>query len=83
MKHSNYIFRLREDKKLWLTYSDKDGTEIDKGMKRNIKLKYPSKDSDAIDGFKEGIFEGYLSTDRVNKIFIERDLEGNTMGRAL
>jgi hypothetical protein len=31
----------------------------------------------------EGIYEGYLSTDRKHKIFIERNEDGKTCGRAL
>ena len=74
MKHDNYIFELRDDKEYWLTYSIKDGVEIDKSMKRNIKLIYKG---------KENIFEGYLSNDRLHKIFIEKDEDGNTPGRVL
>lgn len=70
----NYIFELREDGVQWLIYSIKDGVEIDKDMKRNIKLHYNG---------KEAIFEGYLSTDRLHKVFIQKDADGNPAGRVL
>jgi uncharacterized protein (DUF433 family) len=68
MKKSNYIFKLREDTKKWLVYSIKDGVEIDKSMKRSLLVKY------TLNGeIVEAIFEGYLTTDRKHKIFIEKD----------
>lgn len=74
MTVDNYVFELREDDDMWLVYSIKDGNELDRDMKRNIKLHYNG---------KEAIFEGYLSNDRLNKIFIAKDEEGVTQGRAL
>lgn len=78
MKKSNYIFKLRDDDKKWLTYSIKDGVEIDKAMKRNLLVKY------LLNGeIVEAIFEGYLTTDRKHKIFIEKDTKGKANGRVL
>lgn len=74
MDRDNYIFEMRDDDAYWLIYSMKDDVEIDKAMKRNIKLFYND---------KEAIFEGYLSTDRLHKVFIQKDEEGNTRGRVL
>jgi uncharacterized protein (DUF433 family) len=78
MDVDNYIFEQRADGKLWLTYSVKDGIEIDKQMKRNLKVKF-NKNGELVDA----IYEGYLSTDRKHKIFIAKDGEGKTCGRAL
>ncbi len=74
MEVDNYIFEYR-DKDSWLIYSAKDGVEIDTEMKRKIKLIYKG---------KEGLFEGYLTTDRMNKIFIAIDTEKDAAcGRVL
>ena len=78
MSSDNYIFKIRADNKAWLTYSVKDGVEIDKQMRRNLKVRYHDNGED-----KEAIFEGYLTTDRKHKIFLERSEEGKTCGRAL
>ena len=78
MSSDNYIFNIRSDNKQWLTYSVKDGVEIDKQMRRNLKVRYH------VNGeMQEAIFEGYLTTDRKHKIFLERSEEGKTCGRAL
>ena len=74
MEVDNYIFESRADGAYWLTYSVKDDIEIDKTMRRNIKLVYQG---------KEAIFEGYLTNDRLNKVFIQKDEEGSTLGRVL
>ncbi len=75
----NYVFENREDAKAWLTYSVREGIEIDQAMKRNLLVTYK-----ALNGkIKEGIFEGYLTTDRQHKVFMQRDEQGNTCGRAL
>lgn len=78
MSSDNYIFNIRSDNKQWLTYSVKDGIEIDKQMRRNLKVRYHVQGE-----VKEAIFEGYLTTDRKHKIFLERNEEGKTCGRAL
>lgn len=79
MDYESYVFEKRSDQKLWLTYSVRDGIEIDQAMKRNLLVTYKG-----IDGrIKESIFEGYLTTDRQHKIFIERDPETGSFGRAL
>jgi uncharacterized protein (DUF433 family) len=79
MSFDNYLFEERVDGKPWLTYSSKDGVEIDQAMKRNLLVTYIG-----IDGsLKEAVFEGYLTTDRQHKIFIQKTHEGKVCGRAL
>lgn len=77
MSLDNYLFELRKDAKAWLCYSTNDGIEIDQAMRRNLLVTYS--DSGII---KKAIFEGYLTTDRLHKIFIQRD-NGKTCGKAL
>jgi|688.fasta_scaffold00001_93 uncharacterized protein (DUF433 family) len=79
MSFDNYLFQIRKDGKAWLTYSVKDKVEIDKQMRRNLKVRFINLQN----AKDEGIYEGYLSTDRKHKIFIERNEEGKTCGRAL
>lgn len=79
MNHDNYIFESREDGRSWLTYSGKDGVEIDQAMKRNLLVTY----RDEAGNLKEAVFEGYLTTDRQHKIFLQRDADGKISGRAL
>lgn len=79
MSFDNYLFRIRKDNKSWLTYSIKDKVEIDKQMRRNLKVKFVNSNNQR----DEAVFEGYLTTDRKHKIFIERTEEGRTCGRAL
>ena len=79
MSYDNYLFEQRSDGKSWLTYSTKEGIEIDQEMKRNLLVTYIG-----IDGnLKEAVFEGYLTTDRQHKIFIQKTQDGKTCGRAL
>ena len=79
MDHDNYIFRWRDGDPQWLTYStSKQGIEIDKQMRRNLKVRF----TDEHGKRAESIFEGYLSSNRKNKIFIERK-DDKTCGRAL
>ena len=78
MDADNYIFKIRADDKSWLTYSVKDGIEIDKQMRRNLKVRFHENGA-----VQEAIFEGYLTTDRKHKVFLERTEEGKTCGRAL
>ena len=79
MSFDNYLFEQRSDKKAWLTYSSKDGVEIDQAMKRNLLVTYIG-----INGsLKEAVFEGYLTTDRQHKIFIQKANDGKVCGRAL
>lgn len=75
MRASNYIFEDRGDKTKWIIYSAKADSVIDKAMKRNIKLTYRAANGKR----KQGIFEGYLTNDRLNKVFIER-IKSTTMG---
>jgi len=79
MDEDNYIFESRPDGKSWLTYSTKDGVEIDQAMKRNLLVTYVGKDGN----IKEAVFEGYLSTDRQHKIFLQKSGDGAVCGRAL
>ncbi len=79
MSFDNYLFKIRKDGKSWLTYSVKDKIEIDKQMRRNLKVRYINENNEK----DEGIFEGYLTTDRKHKVFLERSDEGKTCGRAL
>ncbi len=79
MSFDNYLFQIRKDGKAWLTYSVKDKIEIDKQMRRNLKVRFINLQN----AKDEGIYEGYLSTDRKHKIFIERNEDGKTCGRAL
>ncbi len=79
MTQDNYVFELRADGKQWLTYSVKEGIEIDPAMRRNLLVTY--KDSNG--EMKEAVFEGYLTTDRQHKVFIQRTEEGITCGKAL
>ncbi len=79
LKYDNYLFEARADEKPWLTYSTKEGVEIDPAMKRNLLVTYIGNDG----SLKEAIFEGYLTTDRQHKIFIQKKADGKTCGRAL
>jgi len=78
MNYDNYLFEKRSDGKQWLTYSGRDGIEIDQAMKRNLLVTYKGLDG----SMKEAIFEGYLSSDRQHKVFIQR-VDEVTCGRAL
>lgn len=79
MTMDNYIFETRKDLKHWLCYSSKSGVEIDPLMKRNLLVTYR-----ALDGtISQAVFEGYLTTDRKHKVFIQRSPDGMTYGRAL
>lgn len=79
MDLDNYLFEERIDGKSWLTYSSKEGVEIDQAMKRNLLVTYIG-----IEGsLKEAVFEGYLTTDRQHKIFIQKSSDGKVCGRAL
>ncbi len=77
MTVDNYIFEKRSDGQEWLCYSKKYGVEIDQAMKRNLLVTY--KDGNEI---KKAIFEGYLTTDRLHKIFLARENE-ITCGKVL
>jgi uncharacterized protein (DUF433 family) len=79
MSVDNYIFELRPDLKPWLAYSTKEGIEIDQGMKRNLLVTYK-----AIDGsIRKSVFEGYLTTDRKHKIFMQKNSHGEAAGKVL
>ena len=78
MKVENYIFELREDNESWLTYSVKDGVEIDKAMRRTLKLNYFKAGQEC-----EGIFDGYLTNDRLHKVFIVKKDNGFPTGVAV
>lgn len=77
MSLDNYVFEKRADNKPWLCYSSKKGIDIDQTMKRNLLVTYSHNGL-----LKKAIFEGYLTTDRQHKIFIQRD-EEQTCGRVL
>lgn len=77
MTMDNYVFVARKDEKPWLCYSTRDGVEIDQAMRRNLLVTYS--DSGLI---KKEVFEGYLTTDRQHKIFIQK-VNGKTCGSAL
>ena len=79
MTMDNYLFELRTDGKQWLTYSVNEGIEIDQAMRRNLLVTY----KDANGNIKEGVFEGYLTTDRQHKVFLQRTEDGETCGKAL
>lgn len=79
MTQDNYVFELRVDGKQWLTYSTKEGIEIDPAMKRNLLVTYKTEEG----AMKEAVFEGYLTTDRQHKVFIQRTEDGETCGKAL
>lgn len=79
MTQDNYVFVSRSDGKQWLTYSTKEGVDIDPAMRRNLLVTY----KDANDEMKEAVFEGYLTTDRQHKVFIQRTEDGITCGKAL
>jgi uncharacterized protein (DUF433 family) len=79
MTMDNYVFELRTDGKQWLTYSVHDGIEIDQAMRRNLLVTY----KDTNGQIKEGVFEGYLTTDRQHKVFLQRTEDGETCGKAL
>jgi uncharacterized protein (DUF433 family) len=80
MDYQTYIFLQREDDQSWLTYSIKDGVEIDKAMRRSLKVSYSDpRTQERV----EGIFEGYLTTDRLHKVFLYKDDKGRVFGRAL
>lgn len=77
MSLDNYVFETRPDGKPWLCYSTKEGIEIDQSMRRNLLVTYSHNGL-----LKKAVFEGYLTTDRQHKIFMQR--EGDvTCGRAL
>ncbi len=78
MKHNVYIFELRSDGREWLTYSDKDGIELDSSVKRKIQVTY--KDAGLT---KTAIFDGYLTNDRHHKVFIQRRADGTSGGRGV
>ncbi len=77
MSMDNYVFVVRKDQKPWLCYSTRDGVDIDQAMRRNLLVTYS--DSGLI---KKEVFEGYLTTDRQHKIFIQK-VNGKTCGSAL
>lgn len=77
MSLDNYLFETRKDGKAWLCYSTNDGIEIDQAMRRNLLVTYS--DNGLI---KKAVFEGYLTSDRQHKVFIQRD-NGKTSGKAL
>lgn len=77
MTLDNYVFEKRSDSKPWLCYSSKKGIDIDQTMRRNLLVTYSHNGL-----LKKAIFEGYLTTDRQHKIFIQRE-EGVTCGKAL
>jgi uncharacterized protein (DUF433 family) len=79
MSFDNYIFQARQDSKPWLTYSIKAGIEIDPAMKRNLLVTYKGLDGK----INQAVFEGYLSTDRQHKVFLQKTPDGDTCGRAL
>lgn len=79
MSFDSYLFLIRQDSKPWLTYSIKKGVEIDPAMKRNLLVTY----KDLNGNIAEAIFEGYLTTDRKHKIFLQKTDDGNTCGRAM
>ncbi|MCE2929063.1 MAG: DUF433 domain-containing protein [Candidatus Caenarcaniphilales bacterium] len=79
MNYDNYLFELRSDGKHWLCYSVRDGIEVDQAMKRNLLVTY----ADADGNIKQAVFEGYLTSDRQHKVFIQKNDEGLTCGRAL
>ncbi len=78
MKYDAYVFELRSDGLSWLTYSNKDGLELDSSLKRTVKLSY--EDNGVV---KEAIFDGYLTSDRHHKVFIQRHPDGKVGGRGL
>lgn len=79
MNFDNYIFELRTDLQPWLAYSIKEGIEIDQAMKRNLLVTYK-----ALDGsIRKSVFEGYLTTDRQHKIFMQRNSQGQPAGTVL
>ncbi len=78
MKYDVYVFELRADGLSWLTYSNKEGLELDSGLKRTVKLSYEDGGST-----KEAIFDGYLTSDRHHKVFIQRHADGRVGGRGL
>lgn len=77
MSLDNYVFETRADAKTWLCYSANDNIEIDQTMRRNLMVTYSHNGL-----IKKAIFEGYLTTDRQHKIFMQRDGD-ETCGRAL
>ena len=77
MSMDNYVFVVRKDEKPWLCYSTRDGIEIDQAMRRSLLVTYS--DSGII---KKEVFEGYLTTDRQHKIFIQK-VNGKACGSAL
>ncbi len=77
MSMDNYVLVHRKDNKPWLAYSTKDGVEVDLSMRRNLLVTYS--DNGLI---KKEVFEGYLTTDRQHKIFIQR-VDGKTCGKVL
>lgn len=79
MSYDNYIFELRPDLKPWLAYSTKDGVEIDQAMKRNLLVTYKALDGSS----RKSIFEGYLTTDRKHKIFMQKNSHGEAAGKVL
>ncbi len=79
MNFDNYIFQVRMDEQPWLCYSTKQGIEIDPAMKRNLLVTYIDQEGARC----EAIFEGYLTTDRQHKIFLQKQDDGSTCGRAL
>jgi uncharacterized protein (DUF433 family) len=79
MSFDNYIFQVRLDAKPWLTYSIKTGVEIDPAMKRNLLVTYKNPDGKNV----QAVFEGYLTTDRQHKVFLQKTSDGDTCGRAL
>lgn len=62
-----HIFPVREDGKQWLVYSDLDGVDIDRVLKRYVRLTFPDKN-----GPRESVFDAYLTRDREYKVLIER-----------
>ncbi len=78
LNYDVYVFEQRSDGLSWLTYSNKEGIEIDQGIKRLIKVNY--RDGSTL---KQGVFDGYLTNDRHHKIFIQRLADGKSGGRGL
>ncbi len=78
LKSDVYVFESRSDAKDWLTYSNVESSELDSKLRRRVKLSYE------VNGeLREGVFDGYLTKDRLHKIFIQRHEDGKTAGRVL
>jgi len=78
MDYDVYVFEDRSDDKQWVVYSGSDTTEVDSKLHRRVRLSYEANGEP-----RQGVFDGYLSVNRLHKIFIARKPNGDLGGKAV